>query len=653
MAAAEPEVVLQVGHGMGFQEVSINGDGSRILTKSSDNRALLWDVNTGRQLRSFAPSGTDLEAVFLSADGTKVLAGTKANNAILWDATTGKEIRVFEGHKKGLTAVAMTPDCKYVVTASWDETVGLWDAVTARRIHTFKGHRSPQRVAISDDGDTVVSQDLYETFIWSGTTGKMQRKLIDEKDGASFWGLAVNGDASRIATRTLNQLVIWSGATCKKLHVWSGGDNLPLSGALSSDGKRGVVASSGDDAFLLDVETGKKLFSFPHKSRERGPAAISADGKRVVTLHRMAAQVWDASSGKPIAQLNCRTRVMTSVSISSDGTHLAASSLWGWVSTWDLMKGVPLASTLRKKGFMSVALNATGERAITWSQGNVVSVWDVKKAATLREFTPLPNDTQLDWLLAIAADGKTVVKGPKPFLQVFEVDSDRTVFGMRGDDLQLGAFAVSSDAKVLAIATRKGLITLLRTSDGTSIKTIEGEELIGLALNGDGSRLAVLLESDKVMIWDVSRGAVRQTIPRDKASFVALSSDGRFAALSDQHRVAVLDLASSKKLYELSRQRFWSNVLFTPDSKHLVRIDSEAAISFVRTTTGKETCRLLSLDEGAEWLVVTPDGRYDGSKGALNAVALRKPGSLEFLPGEEVIKRFSPGLFREVMSKSQ
>ena len=65
--------------------------------------------------------------------------------------------------------------------------------------------------------------------------------------------------------------------------------------------------------------------------------------------------------------------------------------------------------------------------------------------------------------------------------------------------------------------------------------------------------------------------------------------------------------------------------------------------------TGKERCRLYSLDAGKDWLVVTPDGCFDGSEGAWKFVTYRVPGTLKLLDDDATRKQFHrPGLLAKI-----
>ena len=55
------------------------------------------------------------------------MSGSGDKTIKLWDIETGKEIRTFEGHKDEVSSVAFSPDGEYIVSGSGDNTLKLWD----------------------------------------------------------------------------------------------------------------------------------------------------------------------------------------------------------------------------------------------------------------------------------------------------------------------------------------------------------------------------------------------------------------------------------------------------------------------------------------------------------------------------------------------
>ena len=75
-----------------------------------------------------------------SPDGTILASGS--DNAIvdLWEVNTGREIRTLAGHTGSVLSVAFSPDGNTLASGSVDATVKLWDINTGDEIRTLEGH---------------------------------------------------------------------------------------------------------------------------------------------------------------------------------------------------------------------------------------------------------------------------------------------------------------------------------------------------------------------------------------------------------------------------------------------------------------------------------------------------------------------------------
>jgi WD40 repeat protein len=63
-----------------------------------------------------------------SPDGRTVLsAGNHDQTVKLWDVATGKELRSFTGHVGPVHAVAMSPDGRTALSGAYDRVLKLWD----------------------------------------------------------------------------------------------------------------------------------------------------------------------------------------------------------------------------------------------------------------------------------------------------------------------------------------------------------------------------------------------------------------------------------------------------------------------------------------------------------------------------------------------
>ena len=58
----------------------------------------------------------------------------------VWEVASGRELRTLVGHSNTVTAVAMTADGRRAVSASRDQTLKVWEVDSGRELRTLIGH---------------------------------------------------------------------------------------------------------------------------------------------------------------------------------------------------------------------------------------------------------------------------------------------------------------------------------------------------------------------------------------------------------------------------------------------------------------------------------------------------------------------------------
>jgi WD40 repeat protein len=87
------------------------------------------------------------------------------------------------------------------------------------------------------------------------------------------------------------------------------------------------------------------------------------------------------------------------------------------------------------------------------------------------------------------------------------------------------------------------------------------------------------------------------------------------------------------------------------DRKWLFTGSEDGTVRIWDLNSGKEMASIMSLDAGKDWLVLTRDGRFDASSGAIKYVSYRVAGTLDFVPLEKVRSSFErPGLLAKIMN---
>src|SRR5688572_10547529 len=64
-------------------------------------------------------------SVVYSPDGLYLASASTDDTVKLWEVSSGKELRTFRGHTDDVRSIAFSPDGKYIASGSWDRTVRL------------------------------------------------------------------------------------------------------------------------------------------------------------------------------------------------------------------------------------------------------------------------------------------------------------------------------------------------------------------------------------------------------------------------------------------------------------------------------------------------------------------------------------------------
>jgi WD40 repeat protein len=85
----------------------------------------LWDVETGKEVRTFRGHTNTVDGVAFSTDGRRALCAGYHHTLRLWDVATGKELDGI-GHTDTVFCVVFTPDGRFALSGGADKLLRLW-----------------------------------------------------------------------------------------------------------------------------------------------------------------------------------------------------------------------------------------------------------------------------------------------------------------------------------------------------------------------------------------------------------------------------------------------------------------------------------------------------------------------------------------------
>jgi WD40 repeat protein len=326
-----PESVWDVGAGRVLPEVKelthvlsadINAEHKLLVAylghPKGNGLTELWDLSTGRRFAVLrGPNEGGVNGVTLSPDGRLVVTANNDNTACVWEVPSHKEsgealkssaagpddrqgegqaldrpLWVLSGHR-GVQSAAFSPDSRFLLTASDDHTARVWDVKTGREVSVLRGHRrGVLSAAFSPTGNRMVTAGNDGVArVWDAAMGQGFIELKHKgKVKSAFFGAR----SSLVLTTDDEQTArAWDAGTGKSLpRTWPAHE-----AAISPDGKR-MVTVSNDMARVWDAGTWDSVAELRGHAKGINSAAFSPDGKFIVTSSDdMTALVWDAETG--------------------------------------------------------------------------------------------------------------------------------------------------------------------------------------------------------------------------------------------------------------------------------------------------------------------------------------------------------------------
>jgi WD40 repeat protein len=110
-------------------DVSRDGTSLASANYSDENWIYLWNVNTGKLIKTLKGHKDPVRCVAFSPDGKFLASGDENKLIFVWDLRTGKKISTLIGHSDDLTSLTFSTDGKYLISGSENEEIIIWDAI--------------------------------------------------------------------------------------------------------------------------------------------------------------------------------------------------------------------------------------------------------------------------------------------------------------------------------------------------------------------------------------------------------------------------------------------------------------------------------------------------------------------------------------------
>jgi WD40 repeat protein len=686
-----PQIVPQLGHQVVILEFAFSPAGRWLASRSGEG-IKLWDYQKGQELRTLPFYRAD--TMIFSGDGRR-LAARKGPEIRIWEIPSGRLAQTWTAEPDGVTEMMFSPDGQLL--AAYTDKELQWLELGSGVVHR-KPNATIGGIAFSHDNQLLVEEvsngraQLVNAF----SDEVLESIKIEETSSVELLP-----DASCLAVRTRNILSL----QCPRKR--EGRVMLPPDleqVAFSADGQLVAACSPAKMLLVWETASGRNLASAESEACEH--AAFSTDGRWLRSGDSSGFELWRITTADGSMSLSVPLRLNgwrgDYALFSPDSQYFAIRSdleeieIYGLARAGSASLKDPVTTLKGTEGWIVSAAVSREGHWLAANAGPYVKIWDLQ-AGTVAESIKFPAES-----LAFTRNGALVAESFKG-VKVFDLPSWRETMFFRVNE----GGPVCASGTLFAFSDYAGgpRISVVNSVTGKILTTFlaGGGVVGGLAISRDSRLLAAYVDSGSIKIWNIrSHRLIREiavaasddfdrpdpttqvVFTRDSNSVVAysqgvkswdvrsgqlrfsymlpaedpertiplqVSPDGRWLAVpEDDENIALFDLASGQSSHIRANTSDTRALVFTPDGRYLFSGGTDGSLRMFDAPSGKLRALAISAGESSDWMVISPDGLFDGSSAAWDRVLWRFSHD-ELVPAELFFNDYyHPGLLAEILA---
>lgn len=490
------------GHEEGILSLDFSPDGSRLISASIDEKAIMWDVQSGQILYRLREHDGAVTHAEFSPDGWTLVTTSRDSQLIIYDAISGLRRKSITSPHEGIIAASFSPDGKKLLIGTLIGGAGIVRLPGGEKIAGLES-------SITSVGHTAITRDLGHGFVarsgglihvWDLKQGRMIEKI---KVTDEVKALILSPDETLLAIATKeNDIKLWDRARKEVVHTLKG--------------------PKGQTYFSIDVR-----FSKNGKELIGGYEVYQEDG-----FPKHFSYVWNVESGQEIWNFPGDYP-----QLSNDGNLLLTAQREKKYSLWSLETGREIRSFDDKPSEGGGGIFVPDERKLITQRFGEIRQWGVKKGKLLGKLSGNVDAISPDRsMLLLHGHNQTSAK-------IIDSNSGKTVSRLSDMPFFIKGASFSPDGRHLLVSHQNGAVAVINVKSGKRERWLKGHNsaVLTYRFSQDGKRLVTQAYDAAIRLWDFETG-------REVAQFLAFT-DGSWMVSTPQ---GFFDLSSPKAASNLN-----------------------------------------------------------------------------------------------------
>ncbi len=685
---------VPIGHSDIITSARFSSDNKLVLSSSLDKTIKLWEVNSGRLIRTIPFETNFRPGCIFSPDGSEIIA-CSADSIVFWSTLNGDLLKVVKLKNGGYIHSIQFGKNDNILIIKSQYKISAWDLKQEKEVNNYYSGYSKQIYShsIHPDSSLVLISDSEENVrLYNYITDSVIK--IADSDSLKLNDATFSPSGDIFTTITDNWIRVWSSNDLQVLHEFEAADQPDLFRTKISSDNESIATSAYDDSTILifNLISGRSA-SIRHNDLVYDFEFTNEDNNLLTTSRDSTICLWDLNKGELKYRLRQNHGTAYKLILSKSGQQFLSIAHDKSISLWDTESGNLIT---KFSGYADVPTSiefSPDEQFISngaWN-GNI-NIWNLKSGKIHKT---LNGHSDLIARTSYSKDSRQLLSGSFDSTGILWNIEDGSTTIVLNHNGWVWSTAFESNSDLIATCSSDSTVKIIHSSTGKLKSHIKDDQpLVDIKFGADGKNIITVSEND-AKLWSTSGkmrwrlkdkgySPVTAVFSKKKNSVYLIGLEGVITELnisngkvkdrfgysstlsswdvgitSSRDEIITGSNDNSAQLWSLSEQKVirqyigHQNSIFSvdisPNDKIIATSSRDCSIILWDKQTGKQLIRLLYFEEDPnKWLHIHPSGLFDASPEAMELMYWTK--GLEIIEFAQLKDRYwVPGLWEKVM----